>query len=77
MPINQSGSEQNTEKNASIHQAHHENMETYLKGVIYPAEKKSLLEYAKKNHAPQNILDCLNKLKDQKYLTQSDVSKSM
>ena len=48
-----------------------------LKGVNYPADKKALLEEAKRNGGDQNIVDTLGRLPDRKYEKPSDVSKAM
>jgi len=72
---NQAGSSQTTEKNAMDSKSNLENFEKYLKGLAFPTEKKHLIEQAKKNGAPQTMLDALNKLKEQKYETQSEVTK--
>ena len=77
MMNNNSGSEQATEKNATSGKPNEESFEKYLKGVSFPTEKKLILEQAKKNSAPQAILDDLNKLKEQKYQSQADINKAV
>jgi ABC-type taurine transport system substrate-binding protein len=72
---NTNGSEKTTEKNATLNKISQENIEKYLKGMSFPTEKKHILEQAKKNNAPQAILDDLNKLKEQKYHNQGDITK--
>ena len=42
------GSLQTTEKNANLHKTIQENIEKYLKGIHFPAEKKQMMEQAKK-----------------------------
>jgi len=48
-----------------------------LKGVNYPADKKELLEAAKRNGGDKNIADTLSQLPEQKYNKPSDVSKAL
>ena len=38
------------------------NVQSFLKGVSYPASKDDLLKAAKKNGAPEEIVDILNGL---------------
>lgn len=51
-------------------------IQKYLKGVDYPANKKSLIESAKKNGADENICASLEQLPDQNFQTPADVSEA-
>ncbi len=48
-----------------------------LKGVNYPADKKELLEAAKRNGGDQNVADTLSQLPERQYQKPSDVSKAL
>jgi hypothetical protein len=48
-----------------------------LKGVKYPAEKKTLLEAARNNQSDDTIRGALEKLPEQQYARPSDVSKAV
>lgn len=41
----------------------------YLEGIDYPADKQSLLKQARKNNAPYDVIDAINKLSDQNFDT--------
>lgn len=51
-------------------------IQKYLKGVDYPANKKSLIENAKKNGADENICASLEQLPDQDFQTPAAVSEA-
>ncbi len=50
---------------AEIHQ--------YLTGVDYPADKQEIVEVAKSNSAPDNVMSFLDRLPDQTYNTPAEV----
>ncbi len=52
-------------------------MQKYLKGMDYPANKQELLEHAKKGGADENICATLERLPDEEYETPADVSKAV
>jgi hypothetical protein len=52
-------------------------VEGYLKGVHYPTKKEDLLQLARQNNAPQNIMDTLNKLDRKDFKSPIDVSKEV
>ncbi len=52
-------------------------IEKYLKGVDYPADKQDLIKKAQQNGADQNVRDTLNALPDQKFDSPADVSKAV
>lgn len=41
--------------------------EKWLKGLKYPATKNQAVKTARKNHAPQNVIDLLGKIEDKDY----------
>lgn len=66
-----------TEKDATQDKNNIDKIEKYLKGNIYPSEKKHLIECANKNTAPKYFLDDLNKLKDKKYENNFEIMKEI
>lgn len=52
-------------------------VEKYLKGMDYPADKKELLECAKRNGADQGTCDRIQHLPDQRYAKPTDVTKAL
>lgn len=52
-------------------------VENYLKGIDFPARKKDLLNQAKDNDAPQDVLRTIEKLPDREYGSPIDISKAM
>lgn len=49
----------------------------YLKGMDYPAALDAILEKAKENHAPEEIVQMLEKIEDREYKTPADVMKGV
>jgi hypothetical protein len=52
-------------------------LQKYLKGVDYPANKQQLIEAAKKNGADENVCSTLSQLPDDKYDAPVDVSQAV
>jgi hypothetical protein len=52
-------------------------IEKYLKGVDYPADKNELIKKAQQNGADENVRDTLNQLPNQKFDSPADVSKAV
>jgi hypothetical protein len=42
-------------------------IQKYLSGVDYPASKRQLVEHAKSNGAPEDLLNDLNGIPDEEY----------
>lgn len=51
-------------------------LEKYLKGVDYPASKSDLLDKAKANGAPSEVIDMINSLSEDRFNSPIDVSKA-
>ena len=47
----------------------------HLQGIHFPAEKNELVEHAKKNGAPSEIMEALEAMSEQTYKTVADVMK--
>lgn len=52
-------------------------MQKYLKGVDYPADKQSLVNRAKDNGADQKVMEALQGLPNQQYNRPTDVTRAM
>ncbi len=48
-------------------------IQVYLKGVDYPVNKQQLLEAARKNNAPDNVMQFLNRLPERQYTRPNEV----
>jgi hypothetical protein len=49
----------------------------YLKGVEFPASKRDLKADARKNQAPRDILNFIDKLPEEQYRTMAEVMKAV
>jgi hypothetical protein len=52
-------------------------VEKYLAGIHYPAEKKTLVDKAQNNCAPDAVIDLLDKLPDKTYKSPIDITKEI
>lgn len=52
-------------------------LQKYLKGIDYPANKQALIDRAKQEGADENILSTLEQLSDEEFETPTDVSKAV
>lgn len=48
-------------------------LQIYLKGISYPADKSELVERARDNGAPDNVINMLEKLPDKDYRRPTEV----
>jgi hypothetical protein len=48
-------------------------LQVYLKGIDYPVNKQKLIEKAKTNMAPENVMSFLNRLPERQYNYPTDV----
>jgi hypothetical protein len=51
-------------------------LEKYLKGIDFPATKQDLLSKARANGAPQEVIDMINGLHEDRFNSPIDVSKA-
>ncbi|HOY10992.1 MAG TPA: DUF2795 domain-containing protein [Candidatus Paceibacterota bacterium] len=49
----------------------------YLSGINYPAKKEDLVNHAKSQNAPQDVIDTLEDLPDREYGGPTDVSSAI
>ena len=49
-------------------------VEEYLKGIHYPANKEDLMQQAKKNDAPGDVVTTLDRLPNKDYTSPIDVN---
>jgi len=52
-------------------------IEKYLKGVDFPSNKEELIEHAKNNSAPDNVLQAISNFSDKEYVSLTDISKEI
>ena len=52
-------------------------IERYIKGIKFPANTKQILEQAKNNNAPEDVMKVLKKFKDHDYGSPIDVAKEV
>jgi hypothetical protein len=52
-------------------------IQTFLKGVDYPASKEALLQHAERNGADEGVRTTLEQLPDAEYETPADVSEAL
>jgi len=52
-------------------------IQRYMRDLEYPADKSQLLEQARKEHAPQNVLDVIEEFPDQHYNSAVHVSQML
>ena len=51
------------------------NIDQYLKGVNFPADRNELERVAKQNNAPNEVMDGIRRLPDQRFNSQQDVTR--
>ena len=54
-----------------------EDVERYLRNANYPANKRDLVDYARRQNAPDNVVKALDKLPDQRFNSATEVSRNM
>lgn len=52
-------------------------IEKYLRDVNFPANKRDIVEQARRQNAPEDVVRALDKLPDQKFNSSMDVSRGM
>jgi len=52
-------------------------VQKFLGGVDYPADKSSLVKRAKDNGADENVLNALNQMREKTFNSPNDVSEEM
>lgn len=46
----------------------------FLHGIDLPKDKSGLVQFAQSKHAPQEVIDLLNRLPDQQYSNMTDIT---
>ncbi len=54
-----------------------EDVERYLRNANYPADKRDLMDYARRQNAPEDVVKALDRLPEQRFNSAMDVSNSM
>lgn len=52
-------------------------IEKYLRDVNFPANKRDIVEQARRQNAPEDVVRALDKLPDQRFNSSMDVSRGM
>ncbi|HZX45050.1 MAG TPA: DUF2795 domain-containing protein [Candidatus Nanoarchaeia archaeon] len=52
-------------------------VQSYLKGIKYPASKKDIIDTAQKNMANETAMDTIRRLPDKPYLSPAHVTKEV
>lgn len=52
-------------------------VERFLKGLDYPANKKQVVDYAKKNGADRRVIETLERMEDQTFDMPADISQAI
>ncbi|MBI2954370.1 MAG: DUF2795 domain-containing protein [Chloroflexi bacterium] len=50
-----------------------ENLTQFLGGIKFPCSKQDLISHARRNNAPRNVLDTLERIPDRTYNSMADV----
>lgn len=50
-------------------------LQVYLKGIDYPANKEDIIETARNNNCPDNVMSFFNRLPEKEYFYPTDVEK--
>jgi len=67
----------NPSQPSSVKAANPVSVESYLKGIDYPASKDDLIEKAKQNNAPEEVIQTLQQFSQGQYSSPIDVSKEV
>ncbi len=54
-----------------------EDVERYVRNANYPADKSDLMDYARRQNAPDDVVRALDRLPEQRFNSAMDVTKSM
>jgi hypothetical protein len=49
----------------------------HLKGIKFPVNKQDLIEHARQNHAPDDLLSVLEQIPDREFRTAADVTRGV
>jgi hypothetical protein len=52
-------------------------VEKHLKGIKFPASKQDLIEHARQNDAPEEVLSTLEQMPDREFGNAADVAKGV
>lgn len=59
------------------HKASPAAVERYIKNISFPARKQDLINQAKKNEAPADVMEVINRFGDKTYNNPIDISKEV
>jgi hypothetical protein len=52
-------------------------IQEFLRGMDYPSQRDDILDRARRNNAPDDVMDILNQIPDKEYNSAGDVSKAV
>ena len=52
-------------------------IERYIRGVDFPADKENLVQQARENNAPNEVVDLMNDFPERKYESAADVARGI
>lgn len=52
-------------------------IEKYLKGIDFPSSKQSLINHAKQNNAPDDVMQLLQRMPDKEYGSAADIAREI
>lgn len=55
----------------------HSNVLNHLKDIHFPCSKQELIDHATEAHAPQKVIDALEKLPDRQYTSTADLTEHL
>lgn len=74
---NKQDQQQNANRGATVTVAISAEVEKFLKGMDFPANKQDLLRQAQGNAAPQDVLNLIKQMQDRMFNSPVDVSKEV
>ena len=61
----------------TMHEVSTADVQQFLAGIDYPKSKQELVDYARSQGAPDQVIDLMKKMEDQEFRNPTDVSKSI
>lgn len=75
--INENEQKASEDSRGNPEKANPTEIERYIHGASFPADKNRLLQQARINQAPQDVINVLNKFEEKQYKSPIDISKEL